>query len=271
MDADVEALRALETLLRLGMIDQRAEIAIARTVGRTFARLAEWEVAELADTVLKDAPEIDLELLRAVADDLLPVMEQLHSHIWRRHLASAAGRLLVRGSADESVALTVGFVDVVGYTRRTRSMTTDELDQMVEVFEASTTAAVVEGGGRVIKTIGDEVLFVCDQPDAAARVALALAERHDADELFPQVRVGLGHGEVLERYGDVFGEPVNMAARLTSLARPGRVLINRPLADVVDREQFRVRRWRVVPVKGYTRLEAWSLRRPRMSTADADR
>lgn len=245
------------------MIDQRAEIAIARTVGRTFARLAEWEVAELADTVLKDAPEVDLALLQGVAEDLLPVLEQVHSHIWRRHLVSAAGRLMVRGGPEESVALSVGFVDVVGYTRRTRSMTTEELERMVEVFEQVTTATVVDHGGRVVKTIGDEVLFVCDDPDGAAQIALALAERHDTDEEYPQVRCGLGHGEVLERYGDVFGEPVNMAARLTSLARPGRVLISRALADVVDQEQFRVRRWRIVPVKGYTRLEAWSLRRPR--------
>ncbi len=264
VDTDVEALQTLQLLVDSGLLDEQKEIALSRSMGRSFARLAEWEVAEIADNVLSELGDVDPALVDAVADQALPAMEQLQNYVWRRHLASAAGRLLLRVENEETVGLTVGFADVVGWTRRTRSMTTEELAAMVERFEQVATTTVADAGGRIIKTIGDEVLFVADDPAAAARIALTLAEMHGLDEEFPKVRVGLGHGEVLSRFGDVFGEPVNIASRLTSLARPGRVLCDRGLADVLrDSEEFRVRWWRIVPVKGYSRLEAWAVKRPK--------
>jgi adenylate cyclase len=88
-------------------------------------------------------------------------------------------------------------------------------------------------------------------------------ERAEADEQFPDVRVGLAHGPVLARLGDVFGSTVNIAARLTSVARPARVLVDADLAELLDHEEFRLRRTRRVSVKGYEHLEPWSLKRQR--------
>jgi adenylate cyclase len=91
-----------------------------------------------------------------------------------------------------------------------------------------------------------------------------LAEGHSLDPLVPRVRVGVAYGAVLRRLGDVYGEVVNVASRLTTLARPGRVLVNRDMADVLAEEaEFRVRRARTTAVKGYSRLETWSLRENR--------
>ncbi|WP_457207370.1 adenylate/guanylate cyclase domain-containing protein, partial [Nocardioides sp. P5_C9_2] len=159
-----------------------------------------------------------------------------------------------------------------------------------------------------IKTIGDEILVTADDPHAAAEIALALTGRGlDEDDLFPAVRAGLSYGPVVSRLGDVFGPTVNIAARLTSVARPGTVVVDRgmhdalappqaadpsdgagvsdgstePAADTMpdpgdddgddvgdddgddDGPAYRLRRLRRVSVKGYSRLEAWSLRRPR--------
>ena len=124
---------------------------------------------------------------------------------------------------------------------------------------------MTEHHGRLIKTIGDEVLFVADDPQAAARIALELVEAHDRDEGFPEVRVGLAYGGVLSRLGDVFGPVVNVAARLTSLARPGRVLVDRAMHDELAgaTEEFRVKRSRTTAVRGYSRLDTWTLTRPK--------
>ena len=145
---------------------------------------------------------------------------------------------------------------------------------------------VVDHGGRVIKTIGDEVLFVADDPAAAAEVALAMAERgEDPRDRMPQVRAGLAYGAVVSRLGDVYGPTVNIAARLTSVARPGTVLVDRGGYEALsgrpeDAEPegegsggaggesggdadapYVFRRLRRTPVKGYARLQPWVLRR----------
>ena len=261
-DDDVEALRTLAGLMDAGLVDPGTEYALTRSMGRSFARLAEWEITEVAAALLSDGRELDDAAVETLLGGALPAVERLQNYIWRRHLASAVGRLLATSGDGDAVPMAVGFADIVGFTRRSRGLSTDELAQMVETFEATATAVVSDHGGRVIKTIGDEVLYACDDPVEAARVALALADGHRADEAFPQVRAGAAYGGVLRRLGDVFGEPVNIASRLTSLARPGRVLVDRALADALRgrEEEFRLRRVRGVSVKGYSRLETWALR-----------
>lgn len=270
-DADMEAIELLRQLGDAGVIEPRVENALTRSMGRSFSRLAEWEVAEVAGLLLdgsvdpqEESTTLAPEEARALIETVLPPLARLQEYVWRRHLAGAAGRLLLQ-AAEDDVTQTVGFADIVGYTRRTRSLDQDELADMVERFESTVNQVISDHGGRIIKTIGDEVLFVTDEPVAAARIALGLAAAHGEDDGFPQVRVGLAHGRVLSRLGDVYGEVVNIAARLTSVARPGRVLADRALADILrDHEQAcRVRRARVVPVRGYRRLETWTLKPPR--------
>jgi adenylate cyclase len=124
---------------------------------------------------------------------------------------------------------------------------------------------VNDHGGRVIKNIGDEVLFVADDVAAAAEVALLLTERGaDPDDDFPGVRAGLAHGEVVARLGDVLGPTVNIASRLTSVARPGTVLVDDGAHERLstdDAAPYAFRRLRRTSVKGYERLQPWALRR----------
>lgn len=267
MDADVEALQLLGDLLALGFVDADSESAVARSMGRSFARLAEWEVGEIAQSLVRHDVHLDAAVVEGLVAQLLPVVERLQNYTWRRHLASAAGRLLlVPGAGENGVPMAVGFADIVGFTRSSRQLTGAELGALVETFESTVSSVIAGHGGRVIKTIGDEVLYAADDPVVAARIALDLAEGHEVDDGFPEVRVGVAYGEVLSRMGDVFGEVVNIASRLTSLARPGRVLVNAELGELLHEqhaEEFRVRRARTATVKGYSRLEVWSLKRPR--------
>jgi len=262
-EADVEAMRLTQRMHELGMIRSEDEAALIRTLGRSFARLAEWQLTVLGETI--DPTELDEDGLAAVLDTVTPLLEQIQNYVWRRHTLSAASRLLLAPSTgdEDGVSTAIGFADIVGYTRQTRSLSQEELARLVDEFEARALAIVTSHNGRIIKTIGDEILFAADSPTDAAHISLELVEEHLLDEDFPQLRVGTAWGPVLHRLGDVFGPTVNIASRLTSIARPGRALVDKELADAVtDDEAFKLRRMRRIAVKGYRRLEPWALRRP---------
>jgi adenylate cyclase len=300
---DLKALQRTNDLISLGILTPDSQAALVRTWGRSFARLAEWQVNLLAERAIEgeDPRERLTELMEAV----LPRVEKLQSYIWRRHLEGAAGRLLSQAAEDglgTTSTMAVGFVDIVGYTGQSKTLTDSELVHWVEYFENEMTRTVVDLGGRVIKTIGDEVLFAADDPVAAAEVTLIVTERgEDDDDEFPRVRGGVAYGDVVSRLGDVYGPTVNIAARLTSVARPGSVLVDRgayevlsgPIAEdsvdttelpsaeetqlskILDRAadelerispytqagEYRFRRLPRKSVKGYSRLEPWLLRR----------
>jgi adenylate cyclase len=260
-EADLEAMRLTQRLHDLGMINEDDEAALIRTLGRSFARLAEWQLGLLGREI--DPTSLPADDLAVVIGEITPVIEHVQNYIWRRHVLSAASRLLLAGPTDEGAAQAgIGFADIVGYTRQTRSLKQAELARLVDVFEARALAIVTGHSGRIIKTIGDEILYATDRPEDAAAIALELVEEHVGDEDFPQLRVGVAWGTVLHRLGDVFGPTVNIAARLTSVARPGKVLVDKDLADALhDDERFQLRRMRRTAVKGYRRLEPWKLRR----------
>ena len=263
-EADVEALRVTKRLIDLGVLEEDRLPQFVRSLGRTFARLADWQTRLLLG-VLQTAEDGEQPPLDVLAE-VIPMVEEVQGYVWRRHLLATASRIALRDVRSESERqLVVGFVDIVGYTSRSRQMSPRALGAMVEWFERVVTELVVQHGGQVIKTIGDEALFTVDDPTEAALLALELVERAEADEQFPDVRVGLAHGPVLARLGDVFGSTVNIAARLTSVARPARVLVDHDLAELLDHDDFRLRRTRRVSVKGYEHLEPWALKRPRES------
>lgn len=266
-DADLEALRLIDGLVGAGVIDGSVEAAAARSVGQSLSRLAEWEIGMLHEYVVGRQVEGNAHgneaTVMRVAETILPLMDQLHSYVWRRHLASFAGRT---SSTSEHEVVTVGFADVVGYTTMSRQISETELAALIERFESLALDVIVIGGGRLVKTLGDEVMFVVDDPVAGAGIALELLERiHQARDL-PDLRIGLAWGHVLSRFGDVFGPVVNIASRLTSAAKPGTVLVDRELAAVLDgEERFRLRRRRPMSVSGYSNLSSWRLSRPRPS------
>jgi adenylate cyclase len=173
------------------------------------------------------------------------------------------------------------FFDIVDYTRQSRTLRDNELVAWLEEFETTVLEAVVESGGRIIKNIGDELMIACDTPESAAAIALALTARaEDPEDDFPSVRVGVAHGEVVIRLGDVFGPIVNIASRLTSVARPNTVLIDLGMYEALtgrsgadddtddatdDTAPFRLRRVSRLRVKGYSRLKVWRLLPARIS------
>jgi adenylate cyclase len=265
-DRDLAATRLMTGLTEAGFLDPDVREAVARATAQSMSRLAEWQIGMLRRLIeTEGAPLTPHEALR-VAAAVLPALEELQTYVWRRHLAAAVARMLVAdgadGGPDGTENLAVGFADMVGFTRTTRRRSTAELAEMVERFGSSTTEVIADGRGRIIKTIGDEVLFVADDIGDGAAIALALRDRVRTEKVLPQLRIGLAAGPVLVRYGDVYGEVVNIAARLTSHARPDSVLVDREVAEALAVDpRFALRPLRPLTVAGYRHLHPWMLER----------
>lgn len=267
-DGDVQALQLWADLVRNGLVQQDTELPVLRALGHAFARLAEWQTREVAKR-FRDMPGEPDDLAR-LATAVLPLVEQLQSYVWRRHLASVSGRALSVSTEELSeLTITIGFADIVGYTSATRRVDGLALSRMLERFEADAANTVVGHRGRIIKTVGDEVLFVADTPGDGAEIALQLTDPSREEHGLPRLRVGLALGSVLARFGDVYGAAVNVAARLTGEANPGTALVDRRMAEALrDEPRFALRPRRPVSVRGYHRLHSWVLRRADGSSVD---
>ncbi|MFG1998046.1 adenylate/guanylate cyclase domain-containing protein [Spirillospora sp. NPDC048911] len=245
-DGDVDSLREIKELLDHDLVDEDLVLQLSRAVGQTMGRLASWLgdvwLRRLSEQLPADEPITPDAVVAALAatEELRAPFERLMLHGWRRQLTAAglrAAASTAAASADPVAGvahLAVGFADVVSFTRMSRRMDGDALAAFVERFESVASEIVAELGGRMVKTLGDEVLFTASDAVAAAEIGLRIAERCEEDPDFPRVRVGLAYGEVLPRLGDVFGTPVNLAARLTATAYPGSVLIDGALAAELD-------------------------------------
>jgi adenylate cyclase len=270
-NADVDALRAFVHRIRTGSVFnwtiERA-LAQARVLSSSLARVADSETDELAHTFnLARAAGLDDEALAlALAERLdFDSIVELIDHAHRLQLRAAIWRRLagVDPAAPGTVMGAVGFVDLVGYTALAQELEADDLVALVARFSDLAHQCVVEQGGRIVKTIGDEVMFVTDTPSAAAAIALGLTERSKEDEVLPPVRAGAAYGPLLAREGDYYGPVVNLASRLTDLARPSQVLVSADLADGLAPDAgIAARRHGVRRLRDIGRVEVSRLERP---------
>ena len=268
-DADLAALSTLTGAVEAGAIDFETAVRLTRAVGRTMARLADWQVATLVSRVeqLESGDEATGSRLGSalrIAEEIGAPFEQMLIYAWRRHLAAAVGRVEVLGANDEDLhtsEVTVGFADLVSFTALSNEMDEDRIGDLVEVFESRCADVVAGKHGRVIKTLGDSVLFVCEDPVRALEIALGIVEVIGRDARLPDVRIGLSTGSVVTRMGDVFGPPVNMAARLTTLARRNRVIADHATADRLPADRFDSRPLPPRPVRGFGLVEPVAVRR----------
>jgi adenylate cyclase len=265
-DADVQALAVLSSLIDSGFIGPENEASIARAMGQSLSRLADWQTDMLADALTRPGPDgqrrpAGPDEVVEVARALLPRMREIQHYVWRRHLAANADRLLAASGPGDRRELAVGFADLVGYTSRSRGMGGRELGAMIEAFEATAAEVIARHSGRVVKTVGDGVLFTAATAVDAVEIGLDLPDAWKTEER-PPLRVGAAYGAVLTRLGDVYSPVVNLASRLTSLARPDSLLVDRELAERVGRVPgYRVRPLRRVSVRGYDHLQPWLARR----------
>ncbi|SCK14758.1 adenylate cyclase [Streptomyces sp. WMMB 714] len=229
-EADVLALRRLAGLVEAGLLSEATAVQVARSTGQTTSRLADWQIDSFL-MGLTEPPEPGMtrnEVTYPLVQLLLPELEEFLVYVWRRQLAAATGRVVQALDDEETVdrRQAIAFADLVGFTRLTRRLEDDELGELVEAFETTAADLVAANGGRLIKALGDEILYVAEDAGTAAEIGLRLIETMANDPTMPELRVGIAFGTMTTRMGDVFGNTVNLASRLTSIAPKDRVLVD---------------------------------------------
>jgi adenylate cyclase len=229
-DLDLEAVRLFQGMQALGATRTETALQLARVIGSSMSRIAEAELVPGHMFSTEYDQVIAADAFASVADVTIPAMGRLLEFVWRRQVAAGIRRTMLlrsRGVAPgESPVLAVGFADMVGFTLLAQHLSDPELAAVVRRFEELSHDIVTALGGRVVKMIGDEVMFVVESVAAAARIGLDLADAYADDELLSDVRVGLALGPVLLREGDYFGTTVNLAHRIVNIGNPGTVLIS---------------------------------------------
>ena len=259
---DVEALRTALELTEAGIVDADTALVLARAMGQELARTAQAQVEVFLSASEGLTPEEALDAAAALAPGMMPMLEQLVVHAWRRQFAAATARAFASVGADDQPRTAVGFVDLVDFTRSTQQWDASTLERTLERFERETALRVTAVGGRVVKTLGDAVLYVTDDPASAVEVALQTVDAHCEDDELPDVRAGVAFGPVLVRLGDVFGQPVNLASRLTDEARPRTLLVDAETAEALAEDgSYELKRLRRRSVRGYRSLTPYLLRR----------
>jgi len=289
-ETDLLALQSMAALVRDGVFDEPTALGMTRAFARTTDRLAAWQVQLMAEaigelpqhvgaTVTSENRGVDpgLDRTRGMPDpvtaraaaaklaDIADDLEPLLIYAWRRHLSAAISRMVTDAEPIEDqpgVVRSVGFADLVSFTRLVRRLSERELARVVQRFEALASDVVTAHGGRVIKTVGDEVLFVAIGAAPAAAIALDLVEAMTEDDVLPDVRVGMASGRVISRLGDVFGTTVNRASRLTAVARPRTVLVDdATAASLVSTSGFEMSALRRRTLRGIGPVTPWVLLR----------
>jgi adenylate cyclase len=255
-EEDVEALRYAGELIGSGSIEQELLVQLTRTMASSVARIADAQV------------EVAVERARRFGSDEPVLVDQnvvdrtpwLLGYIWRRHAAAAFGRA-VDSAAAEQLTVAVGFADLVGFTAMSQELSESALAAVVSRFEALAYDTVVRQGGRVVKMIGDEVMFSVADTRAGVEIALSLVDAYSDDDILQDVRVGLSCGEALQLQGDLYGPPVNLASRIVGIARPRSVVVSEAVFDALAVDAaYEWRSLRPRTFKGIGRVPIWRVR-----------
>jgi len=271
--ADLDALRRVGTALASRGEDRLIEDA--RVLSSHLARAADVVATSLVNDIAgyKQAGlgEADAAAAAVVQLRLLEITA-LVDYLFRRQLVTSLTRQLTAennrsGSTQESVA--VIFADLVGFTTLSQELGIEELSILVTRFQSLAFDLVARSGGRVVKTLGDEVMVVCEDIDTAIGLATALAQTYADDEFLPDVRVGMAFGPVLSVQGDHFGPTVNLASRLVGVAEPGAVIISDDARHALGAESgFQSVELRPRRLNGIGWTTCWVINPPSVTSVD---
>lgn len=273
--ADVDALVTFRHLVDVdGGLDLTSALEVLRAQSFTMDRLVLWELEALVAYVARRY-RLDDTSARLVAldrvDGIVDVLHRQLDYAWSRHMVGLLRRteteVASRGREETGPGLypltrSLGFVDIVSFTQRAQTMGSAELRDMLDDFENTARDVVTSRGARVVKTIGDAVMYIADDVRTGADVVTALVSALQRRPMM-RVRASLVQGRVVSRSGDVFGPPVNLASRLVDAAEPGGIRMDTATARAImegpDAERYRVRECHEIVAKGLGNIVPWSL------------
>jgi adenylate cyclase len=237
-DSDLEVVSLTNTARAAGITDEEM-LGMLRALGRGLSQAAETMRALPLRIVLEPgmSEHALAERYASTVAALAPMITPLVSGLLNLHLRQMAQSEAINsaelsgGRLPGSREIAVCFADLVGFTRLGEEVPAEELGQLAVRLEALTTE-LIEPPVRLVKTIGDAVMLTSLEPQPLIDAALGLIDAADAEgHDFPQLRAGSALGRALPRAGDWFGRPVNLASRITSIARPGSLLAEREVRE----------------------------------------
>ena len=238
-EQDVEVLKALRLILKQGYGEEEI-IEVARTYGYAMSRVAQAEVRLFHKRFLEPLrdqqtqEEEILQQLEVMVPQLIDLLGKQLDHVHRRHLRLALQQVTAARAESEAEVMAAGFVDLVDFSRLSQDLEGEVLGGVVSRFETLTLEICVAHGVQVVKMLGDAVMFVTVDAAKAVAAAHEIVSRVNEDEELTGARAGLDRGTVVPLGGDFFGPPVNVAARLTSFARPGTVVVSSSVMDSLE-------------------------------------
>ena len=233
-EGDLRLLQALDAAAVL--FGRPAAVQLLRVIASSMARIADAAVSTFVSTVGAASMRDDVALAEAnaTAAGLFRELSGVMDTLLRQHIIHLARPNITEASAGfERRRCAIGFVDVVGSTSLSQRLPLDDVGRAIARFEAAAADVVTACNGRVIKFVGDEVMFRADDLGAACTVGIELVDRFSDDPVLPGVRAGVAEGEVLIRDGDCFGPVVNLAARAVKAA-PIRTVVAAALVDLPE-------------------------------------
>jgi adenylate cyclase len=231
-EGDLEAARRIKAFRDAGLPED-GMLQVARTIGMGTARIAEANRELVVRTLMRPGDsERDLALrFAAAAEYMLPLIGPTIVHALQANMLEQIRRDVIAtadlasGEIRGTAELAVCFADLVEFTRLGEEIPAEELGMVAGRLEEMA-SAVAEPPVRLVKTIGDAVMFVSAEAEPMLAAALELIAAAEAEgDQFPLLRAGLACGSVLPQSGDYYGRPVNLASRITGVARPGSVVV----------------------------------------------
>jgi adenylate cyclase len=236
------------------MFGEAPTLSFTRVMGAAVAKVAEAAVSlflsERRPTLAPEASELDLaKAAEEATATFIAVTPRLMANMLREHMTLAIRRSVAERTLevdDRAVTVGIGFVDLVGSTRWAEGLTLKEHALAMAGFESAAWDIASAHGGRVVKLIGDEAMFIAPSGAEAAGIALELCRRVGADAALPEARAGVGHGTVGSRDGDYFGPLVNLVARAVKVAEPGWVVVTENVRSRLGDDPASGESWEVV-------------------------
>jgi adenylate cyclase len=240
-EADLEAACNAKAFRDAGLPEE-GMLQVARTIGMGTARIAAAN-RELTVRTLMQPGDTERDLAQrfaAAAEHMMPLVGPTLVYALQAHMLEQIRRDVI-GTADlasgeirGAVDLAVGFADLVEFTRLGEEIAPEELGSVAGRFEEMA-IEVAEPPVRLVKMIGDAAMLVCSEPEPMLEAAVRLIEMAEGEgEEFPFLRAGLAYGPALAQSGDYYGRSVNLASRITAMARPGSVLVDSATKEAVD-------------------------------------
>lgn len=238
-EQDVDSVRLF--VAAFDIFGEAATIEFTRTIGVALASVADAAMATFGINIAdhfeaRRVREVEQARASRMASEMLArqvprVLEALFLH----HAEVASLRALAaESSTAQTSRLAVGFVDIIESTTLVQQLTPGVLADAIGAFEQHATEIVGSRGGRVVKTLGDEVMFVSPDVGAACDIALTLRDRMMIDERIAGVRGAIAYGALVRGYGDFYGPEVTAAARAEKYAEPGAIVVTALVRDEVD-------------------------------------